>query len=262
MHKSATFPDPSRNLSAILIVNSSGLSSAICDGEHLAKLLLENMFAKHVLILSDNPIAQQNIEHGLKSKVNTSIQSNVNYRVCYSSSELLQVISSSLNGMEPNSDILICLSSHGYANGNNNDIIFCGHSVSDVDFHKCVLGNTRSDSRVLFLADCCQSGTFMNLRYESSDAHVSIHALENNDQTDELLNVSNVICIGAVSDNEYDMDDISDLGYDGGLSSAFIDYNLHQSQKSIGGFFEYYVNRINPTGKHPIISFNNLKFVE
>ena len=92
--------------------------------------------------------------------------------------------------------------------------IFVDHEIRNCLFNSCHFPVT-----FFCLMDCCSSGTMLDLPL-----------VENYPQktwrTENSWKISNdikIVNISACSDNQYDMDDISDEGYGGGLLSAWFD---------------------------------------
>lgn len=143
------------------------------------------------------------------------------------------------------------MSSHGYANNDKNYIMWNDNKITDQQFNDVLSNNMLKTLHCLSLIDTCQSGTMLNLNYQTKD--FILYKSENLSNS-----VLDIVCIGAVDDNEYDQDDISCFGYGGGLTSSFVDF-IHINSfdvKSIKIFFIYYKNRISSLNHHPILSVN------
>ena len=77
-------------------------------------------------------------------------------------------------------------------------------------------------AQIIVLADMCQSGCFLNLN-ASSDSSES----------------PKIFCISACNANEFDQDDISVMGFDGGLTADLIDYLTMSNVFNVSDFFQY-----------------------
>jgi len=70
------------------------------------------------------------------------------------------------------------------------------------------------------LVDACASGNFLNFP-----------------RTTSTPNNARLCCVNACESNEYDQDDISIMGFDGGLSSDVIDYLMTHNRFDVNEFF-------------------------
>jgi hypothetical protein len=238
-------------VSAIIILNTYNLCSSISDGINLIRLYNEKFEIKNIDIITDN----QHVLFLLEKKI--KFYRNMNIRIqCASANNFISIFSSVIKSMTEN--FIINISSHGYCKeDDHNYIIFNGTIINDYDFNNILTNNMNSELYCLALIDACQSGTMFNLNYKTKN--LIDYSIEN--MSDSQLNI---ICIGAVDVQEYDMDDISELGFGGGLTSAFLDYYYEKKEVNpldIKKFFLYYKNRINDLEKHPVLSFNNLSFL-
>ena len=228
---------------AIIIVNSHNLYSSVLDGIHLITLFNDILKIKYIHVLTD-----------CLKIINEIVSKTTNYNniiIEYVSNGFINTFANIIKKHDQD-NLLIALSSHGYANGDNNYINFEGQIIKDIDFHKVLVNNINPTIKCLIFVDTCQSGTMFNLNYKTKD--LINYTVENNSGCN-----LDIICISAVDDNEFDQDDISELGYDGGLTSALIDFLYENNDISVENFFKYYLKRICPTNKHPVLSFNLLK---
>lgn len=229
----------------IIVINSANLYSSICDAVNLIHLYSEKFVPRNIFVVINNANTTSIIEKKVNEKVH--VTSDVKYITsCNLVDDLALVIKSISN------NFILCLSSHGYANGDKNYIIWNGRKITDQQFHDVLTNNMLKTLHCLSLIDTCQSGTMLNLNYQTKD----LISYRPENLSDSVLNI---VCIGAVDDNEYDQDDISDFGYGGGLTSSLIDF-MHSdtsSTKTIKTFFLYYKNRISVLSHHPVLSMNN-----
>lgn len=231
---------------AIIIINSNNLYSSIRDAFNLVHLYNDNFAMTLVNIIVDN----QSIIKQIMDKISM-------YKIriqFYVSTDLLEILGKTTKEMQNN--FILSISSHGYASGNNNYIRWNGRIVSDQMLHDNLVTNMSPQLNCLCLIDTCQSGTMYNLNYQSKDLVTY--------QPENMSNCShNIACIGAVDDNEFDQDDISDFGYGGGLTCGFIDFvkGHGSADHSIKNFFLYYKQRVSAVSHHPVMSFNNLSFM-
>lgn len=230
----------------IIIVNSANLYSSICDAVNLIHIYCEIFKPVNIFVISNNKETTATVEKKVKDKLFGLVTSNVKYITsCGLIDDMVQTIKSI------NNNFILCLSSHGYANGDKNYIMWNNHKITDQQFHDILTNNMLKTLHCLSLIDTCQSGTMLNLNYQTKD--LVVYKPEN--LSDSILNI---VCIGAVDDTEYDQDDISDFGYGGGLTSSFIDFihNDANDIKTIKTFFVYYKNRISALNHHPVLSVN------
>lgn len=231
----------------IIIVNSTNLYSSICDAVNLIHLYCENFKPRNIYVISNDEITTSSIQKKVNDKLFNFITCDIKYIISHN---LIDGIVHTIKVIENN--FIMCLSSHGYANGDNNYIIWNGCKVTDQQFHDVITNNISNSVHCFSLIDTCQSGTMLNLNYQTKD----LISYKPENLSDSILNI---VCIGAVDDNEYDQDDISDFGYGGGLTSSFIDF-MHNNicdVKTIRTFFIYYKNRISVLNHHPVLSLNN-----
>jgi hypothetical protein len=221
----------------------------MCDAVNLIHLYCENLFDPHnIFVITNNNETTSVIKKKVNDKLARIVKCNIEY---ISSNNLIDDLSFAIKSI--NNNFILCLSSHGYANGDKNYITWNGIKVTDQQFHDILTNNIHPNLHCLSLIDTCQSGTMLNLNYQTKD----LISYKPENLSNSILNI---VCIGAVDDNEYDQDDISDFGYGGGLTSSFIDF-IHGSTdlKTIKTFFSYYKNRISQLGHHPVLSVNNYK---
>jgi hypothetical protein len=269
-NRKSLFPNPKNKKIAIIILNIANLPSAISDGKHLATLFESYLKFDHLYIFINQSDPSLEREWSLKS--------NLTYTVCDTSTILIEYVSKTLKSIDDNADVIITLSSHGYANGSHNYFYFNNNlkscletesnngMIDDIQLHCVILNNLSSTVRCLILIDTCQSGTMMNLPYSTLQINNLLGYLEtssNSNLEDHLETTSNkmVVCISATNDYQGDSDDISDLGFDGGLSASFIDYfDKEDTSKTIIDFYNYHCQRVNPTGIQPVLSYNQKDF--
>lgn len=229
----------------VIVVNSENLYSSICDAINLIHLFCEKFCdLSNIFVITNCEKTTNMIQTQVNTKFKTLIRSNVEY---ISSSNLIKSLEQTIKSI--NNNFMLCLSSHGYANGDKNYINWCHTKITDQHFHDVLTNNMKKELYCLSLIDTCKSGTMLNLNYKTKD----LIKYEPENLSDSTLNI---VCIGAVDDNEYDQDDLSDFGYGGGLTSAFIDFMHGNEQKTIKNFFIYYKHRTAPVGVNPVLSVN------
>jgi hypothetical protein len=242
---SDTFPSPTTHKSAVCIVNSANLPSATLDGKNLGTTLATLGF-NEIIIIVDSDNAKKRL---ISSNNVVVVAQNKNELISY----LLEHIKT-LNAMNRPVDFVFTLSSHGYACGNHNYINFDGSIINDSEFHN-IFNSLSKNIRCLALIDTCQSGTMLNLRYCTSNClNIIDENVENNSDV-------NLVCISAVSDCQSDSDDISELGYGGGLTCGFIDYVFEKNHLTVGDFYKAQCQRVISSGVNPLLSFNNVNFL-
>lgn len=225
----------------VIVVNSTNLYSSVCDAVNLIHLIKNIFQHSYIYVLSND----QNTTTTITRKVNILEVDRVIY---ITSENLIDDLQNVVMSIKHN--FIFSLSSHGYANRDKNYINWNRKKITDQQLHDIISNNIISTLHCLCLIDTCQSGTMMNLNYQTKDL---VSYKSENPSNSKL----NIVCIGAVDDNEYDQDDISDFGYGGGLTSAFIDFmNNSNNDKTIKIFFIYYINRIAPLNHHPVLSVN------
>jgi len=273
-----TDPNDPKPLIGLFVINSANLYSSVCDAEHVSDLLFSRLHAIKVVILFDAMSALNKVSEYMCKHASMSVllqQGKIVMQHVATKNALMSTISSTCKdtaSLGP-CNMMMLLSSHGYSCGHENFIHFNGARIIDAEFRVCMMSSLPESTNCLALIDACSSGSFMNLRYQCHDPKQWIKEVEN-PVLDQYSSKRNLVCIGAVSDNQYDQDDISDLGYDGGLSSSLIDYYMsfidHDNDgtlaggdklKSIGGFFKYFHARIAAVHNIPQLSFNCEQFV-
>ena len=244
------FPSNKKTKHAIILINSDNLYSAIMDGIHLPKLFNDMLKFDDILIIANCKNSMDKIQAKLTE------YKNITYSICNSKNMLAQTIKNTIAKIH--GELVFIISSHGYARGNMNYINYAGSQIYDYEWNDYIQSPLNNDAECLVLVDACQSGTELNLNYKTTD--LVNYSNENVGKN----NIKNIICIGAVDDNQYDEDNISELGFGGGLSSAFIDYCYENKDKTktIGNFFLFYQNRMKISGKQSILSFNNMDFLK
>jgi hypothetical protein len=238
---------------AVVLINSANLISATNDAKNLPKLYVDKLNFSHVYMLFDNDSTLNQTKSTLTS------YTNITYAAPQSKNDLLLILLDILNNLE-NTYCVLHISSHGYCSGfDNNYLIWNTNVLTDIEINTTFTTalNSKANTFLVVLADACQTGTICNLNYKTLD-------LINYESENNTAQNTNIICISAVSDQQYDPDDISDLGFDGGLTSGLIDYfyELYDNKPTIGDFFKYYTNRIGPLGLNSILSFNLKSFIE
>jgi hypothetical protein len=249
--KLTPFPEPNKPLYLILLVNSYNLVSSTFDGMHLSTLFNDKLNATHIYILCDNVNSEK------KMMANLTKYNNITVIHCDKNIDVLNNLTNLITKLE-NCDLCITISSHGYAQQDHNYIIFNNTKINDYEFNKSIVADMKPTVNCLILIDACQSGTEINLNYQTCDIELKKYTPENKSD-----NINNVVSISAVTDSQYSEDDISDLGFDGALCSAFIDYYYEHIDKMpcIGGFYQYYSKRLANAKKQSILSFNNIHFL-
>lgn len=229
---------------AIVIVNSNNLYSSMCDAVNLVHLFHDYFKIDIVHVIVDDI----NIKKKIEDKINF-YHENTNFIV---SNDLLQSFENVLKMTKQN--MLITISSHGYACRDNNYINWCEKTIYDQDLRDALIKNLNDNLNCLIFVDTCQSGTMFNLNYRTNDLV--------NYKPENLSDCKlDIICISAVDDYEYDQDDLSDFGINGGLTSSFIDFINEKIGMTIREFFVYHKNRVSVVGKNPVLSFNNNKII-
>lgn len=102
--------------------------------------------------------------------------------------------------------------SHEYIRWGNE--VFVDHEIRDCLFNPCAFPVS-----FLCLMDCCSSGTMLDLPLVENYTQKT-WTTEN---TWKITNDVKIVSLSACADNQYDMDDLSDEGYGGGLLSAWFD---------------------------------------
>jgi len=258
---SGTFPAPTRRRVALLVINTSGLASAAFDAEHMAGLLEAYLRFEDLWVIFDDPAAAAQHQAGIQT-MGRENRTRVRVSCAPAAKELLATITSWAHPLPPGADLVVDVSSHGYCAGERNFIVWCGSTVYDDAFHAALVDALHPRTRCLVLVDACACGTFLVLNHQSVDGRTYFAESQVLDRQH-----GNVVCISAVTNGQSDEDDISEyLGYGGGLACGFEDYVVEHhaaggATPSIGGFFEYYKARIRPTGRCPVLSFNDPRFL-
>jgi hypothetical protein len=233
-----------QNNVGIIIANTSNLSSSVNDAKNLLSLYLNKLNFSQVHIISDINIQLSENNKFTLTRVTNKI-------------ELLTAVDDIIKQLN-DTNIILTLSSHGYCESTDrNFIYFGGDRIYDSDFNKTINESLKSNTKLLAMIDACQSGTFLNLRYQTTNLLTFSDENPNQDQTKDI------VCISACGTYQYDQDDISEFGYGGGLTSGFIDYivcNIDQIP-TIGGFFKYFSGRVGQIGNVPVLSFDNKDFI-
>lgn len=268
--QSVTFPKYDKNLVIIIIALSANGISSYRDCWNLTKLGSE-LWNPIIHILTDNINFVKKCQ---EYKTPNTIIVEIN-----SKTELLSKISKIIISIKPKSDLLFCISSHGYSatlpkrkklemNGKSEYVKVCGEKVFDYELFYSLYEDMKRDTNSLCLLDTCHSGTLLDLEYISSDGkHFKRSKTKHMDRSESF-------CISACSDNECTGEDISlNGGWGGKLMGHFIDYmyNLKSEKcKSPDIDSTIKVNVINfylhiyslfthqrYQKTHPIISYNN-----
>jgi hypothetical protein len=252
-------PDRTSSLPPLLRLNDDpdGLPSARADAKHLATLFETYLHFDELHILLNTAASNRS----LQTQLDATEVGHLTVYNCEAASDVLQHLTNIAQGLAPNVDLVVEFSSHGFCSGKRNYIVWNETSIWDTDVHKALVDPLSRSVRCVVLADMCSCGEWMVLNYLTTDmTHVCPESTHADPQH------PNIVCISAVSDNEADMNNISDEGWGGGLTSAWIDYHLgvvknNNRKPSIGAFFQYYRDRIKETGNTPVLSFNNLSFL-
>jgi hypothetical protein len=249
------FPRPNKKLHVIMCINyTPDLPSTAQDGRHVTKLVTSWLHADHIhVIVSDKQLLTKYATEYTSLKNITFY--NPNFKI-----DLLTTMTTIVTSLN-DCDLLFTISSHGYAVGHNNYIKYGGATVTDMDLHKSIVCGLKSCVYTLACIDTCQSGTMLKLSHQIRTPNdLQSHKVQGcNNVMEEPLNI---VCISAVLDEQMDGDDISDEGFDGGLTAGVIDYYESLGNKTIGGLYTYYANRITPTGNSSILSYTNTHFVD
>lgn len=200
----------------ICIANTQNLISATRDAKNIVQLTnsfieRDNMF---VIILGKREF---NID---LQKDNLLFVNNKNDLI-YAFNHIKSVINEKNNA----DNILITLSSHGYNfrgdkthtenDGCTEYIMVGGDRFNDDDISNLFLRGYNKKINIYTIIDTCHSGTMLDLPFNIIDGKVT---RENNNIFDQQI-----YCISACADNQTSAEDISNLGFGGGLISAFID---------------------------------------
>lgn len=229
---------------SIILINSSNLYSSILDAVHLIHLFNDHFNMRKITIITDSDKANDSIKLLCPNSI-----SNINI---FCETNLIDSFGEAIK--QASNDVLITLSSHGFAVGDKNFIKWNGKKIYDFELRRCIVNNIKNTLDCLILVDTCQSGTMFNLNYQTKD--LKYYKPEN--PSDCKLNI---VCIGAVDDSEYDADDVSNYGFGGGLTSGLVDYTIDYAgieEPTIRNFFIYYKKRVSLIGVHPVLSFNNI----
>src|SRR5437870_2677528 len=95
--KDSPFPDPTRDLHAVVVVNSANLPSAVNDGRNLVRLLNGRPFrAKGIHVLCDDDGAVNRI----KAAATSAAYDNVVYKRCLDGHDLAASLSDVVSGLD------------------------------------------------------------------------------------------------------------------------------------------------------------------
>jgi hypothetical protein len=130
------------------------------------------------------------------------VSNDPNTKILFGTLELISLDQALSTYIKNGMDILIVMSM---------DINVGREYVADIKEH-----TTGVNSRILILLDMCQSGGYMSLPYTTT-SHVAIT---------KIIDTLGIVTISPVNSYEFDSDNISELGFGGGLSDSFIDYLL------------------------------------
>ncbi len=250
------FPHPNKHNVAILLINSSGLASAEFDAVHLTKLCDDYQRYENLYILVDSPDAMQRVQS------QTTYHHNTEYSLCNTADKLLNKLDEIATlVIKDESCVLFAISSHGYCHSSHCFISWQGQQLNAMDFHVAFLSRIPEAAWCVSLVDACACGSLLSLNFESMNPESNTWQIATSLHDDSH---PNLVCIAAVDNQESDMDDISEIGFDGGLTASWIDYHLdelnQQRTPMIGEFFTYYRNRVKAEGVHPVISTNTRSF--
>jgi hypothetical protein len=251
-----TFPDPTRRRVVVLVINPDGLPSARADAAHLTTLFDTYLHFDELHILLNTAAANQ----AMRNELDATEAGHLAVYSCDTASDVLHHLTHVAEGLAPNVDLVVEFSSHGFCSGKRNFIVWNGEQVWDTDVHKALVDPLSNSVRCVALADMCSCGEWLVLNHLTTDMkQVCAESAHPDPQH------PNIVCLSAASNNEADMDDISDAGWGGGLSSAWIDYQRgvkEGTRPTIGAFFQYYCDRVRPVGTTPVLSFNSLSFLQ
>lgn len=201
----------------ISLANVHGLYSAYRDAINITK------------IMNENNVDQKNmftIIAGARGLDTTKCIGNV-FNI-NSKNELINTINNvkeTINKDDNPKNILIVLSSHGYqcnvdssrseSDGMTEYIVIDSDIVIDDEISELFLRGYKNDVTIFSLVDTCHSGTMMDLPFKIIDGKKIV----------ENKNVfqHDIFCISSCADNQMSSDDISNMGFGGGLICAFID---------------------------------------
>lgn len=202
--------------------NSNDLLSTMYDVIHLNMLLKNNK--TNVICICDNKKNYENIkekeEKRLKKKCEFNkvhyIENNIEYK---------NILDFYINKNEYK-NIFLSISCHGYTGikdyKNNetdgfNEYIKINNTIILDDELYDIIKIYKYNLHIL--VDTCSSGTMFDLPYVFTNKN---NYIKENDNITNLLN-QNILCISACKDYQFNRDDISKLGWGGGLTSKFID---------------------------------------
>lgn len=259
LHANDTFPDAGRKRVAILVINPDGLPSAQADATHLSRLFNMYLHFDDIHVLMSTNAANK----ALEEEIDRMNAGHLTVCECLTPQDVCHMLTHTVKSLASNAlptDIVVEFSSHGYFTGTRNYLLWHGQLLWDTAAHDAIVPFLPESIRCLVLVDACACGEFMVLSYQTTDL---VHYKNESKHPD--FQHPNVVCISAVSNQQFDMDDISDLGFGGGLSCAWIDYHIEHidgDRPSIGGFHRYYQARIRPTNNVSILSFNDSSFLQ
>lgn len=210
-----------------LIISQNAMKSADLDAIHLNHFLpkwSESLhFPLEVTLILNQP---------LKKKID-----GVNIIIAPSLTELKKIISNwsqqqFLNDKTPVKLKWFSYHGHGFTgirgpsdsdyreSDNSHEYIRWGNEVFvDHEIRNCLFNSCSFPVSFLCLMDCCSSGTMLDLPLVENYTQKT-WTTEN---TWKITNDVKIVSLSACSDNQYDMDDLSDEGYGGGLLSAWFD---------------------------------------
>jgi len=194
-----TFPISNQRNICILVGNDAGgIVSALKDVKNVA--ILELVEVSRIFALTSKAIDFQHEKY--EQRITTDPVTEI--------SKILQ--------NEQATNVLLLFS------GDASVMLPLDHGLHDVLLNQVKSGVAMPISKeIIVLADMCQSGCFLGFSRISVNSTVSKNA---------------IYCITACDVNEMDQDDISDMGFDGGLTSDFIDYL--KLNNNILEIFEFY----------------------
>jgi len=265
LRASTVFPDPRRTRVVVLVINPDNLPSARADAAHLSKLFNAYLHFDAIHILLNTNAANKELEEELnKTEMGhlTVCECPTVTDVCYRLTQIAQQISDS----QLETDLLVEFSSHGFCSpsisgGFRNYILWSGQPLWDTNVHAALVPHLTAMTHCLVLVDACSCGEFLVLSMQTTDL---VHYCAESEHPDTNEQHMGIVCVSAVSDNQSDMNNISDEGWGGGLSCALIDYHAERidlDKPSIAGFYRYYQTRIRSSGNTSILSFNDILFL-
>jgi hypothetical protein len=227
------FPTPLKPVTVIIVALQANGESSYRDAKHLMAQTRLAWPGSQSFVFSDR--AGDDGKH-ISNKV-----------------DLLREISKLVRKTSATSDILFCLSAHGYAHSNKQFVRIGVDRVFDHELHDALYDPMHVSCLSLCLVDTCHSGSLMNLPFCSTDG---VHFLKDQNSPENVKPQS--FCISACSDSELAGEDISDTyGWGGKLMCQFLDYLTVHPTFHIYQFYEnvqFVFSKQSQQKSHPVLS--------